>query len=444
MTLGSGVDEENVASASEKILQLEIELDRQSQKLSDLGMMGAVIASMLDNEQALPVVMEMALRSVGAEVGAILMEEGSELVTRVGWGIDDVLLRSIQLETGEHISDIYNDSEEAILINTPLTAKNVGVHIHNLLATPVKSRNKRHGLVIVINKEGGGDFTDGDKETLQALSNFLAVAIENAQLLEESLEKQRIQQELIVAQQVQESILPKQSLQFPGISIGAVYVPAREVGGDFYSLIPLSDTEFVLIIGDVSSKGVPAALIMAAVSGIINATLKHCPNMAISDLASQLNDSLCEGIVKDKDMFATIWFGRFDLKRGKLTYCNSGHLPPLYRRSKDNELSELSIGGSIVGQFLGITFDEGSLDFEKGDSFVLFTDGLTEAENRGKELFGRERAAQFFRKNANLEPQEFCDRLKSHVDNFARGSSDESHDDFTALMVRINEDSRVG
>ncbi len=434
----------NSGSKQDRVIELEAELQRQRGRLNDIETMGAMIASILEMDRVLPVMMEMALRTVGGEVGAILFEENGELFTKVAWGLDQALLDRLEVESGRLLKDVFAERKEALCLNNTNLAPGSGLKVFNMLSAPISSRDHRHGWTVVLNKEDGSDFTDEDLETLESLNHFLAVAIENAQLLKETLKKQKLDQELQIARQVQETILPDSNLTHPGFCIGTIYVAAQEVGGDFYELIPLPDKSFVLIVGDVSNKGVAAALVMSACSGIIKSLLRSTPEMSMSDLAANLNDTLAEGVIKSKEMFATIWFGRFDPSGRKLSYCNAGHVPPILWQRKSKSITELPIGGSIVGQFVGMAFKEGRVDLSEGDTITLFTDGLTEAEDKSGLLFGREKVRGFVSEHCQLEPDGFCKRLRGHIETFSEGASGEAQDDFTVLQVKIEPQEDCG
>lgn len=426
-----------------RVLELEAELLRQRGRLSDIETMGAMIASILSMDRVLPVMMEMALRTVGGEVGAILLEENGELYTKVAWGLDQALLERLEVESGRLLKDVFKERKEALCLNDTDLAPGSGLKVFNMLSAPISSHDHHFGWTVVLNKEDGSNFTKEDTETLGSLNHFLAVAIENARLLKETLKKQKLDQEMQIARQVQETILPDGNLTHPGFCIGTIYVAAQEVGGDFYELIPLPDKSFVLIIGDVSNKGVAAALVMSACSGIIKSLLRSNPEMSMSQLAANLNDTLAEGVIKTKEMFATIWFGRFDPSGRKLSYCNAGHVPPILWQSESKKISELPIGGSIVGQFVGMEFKEGRVDLCEGDTITLFTDGLTEAEDKSGQLFGREKVRNFVSDHSEFGPEQFCKNIRGHIETFSEGASSEALDDFTVLQVKIEaqEDS---
>jgi len=177
---------------------------------------------------------------------------------------------------------------------------------------------------------------------------------------------------------------------------------------------------------------------MAAAAGIMKSIVTSNPDISVSDLAARLNDLLGVQIIKDREMFVTLFFAKFDLERNLLTYCNGGHVPGLFWDNEKGQVVELSEGGPIVGQIPGITFQEGHRNLTANDKLFLFTDGLTEAENAEGELFGRGRVEQVFLKEIDLDPKEFCHKIKNRIDKYRVGSSEDSYDDFTVLQVKVN------
>ncbi len=423
----------------DQLFQMRLELEGQKQRLKDIETMGAIIASIMDIDKVMTVVMEMSLRAVSGEVGAIFLEEDGELLTKIAWGMDGALLAELYVAPDNPLIEAYRNSDESFLINSATIAPNSRANVTSMLAVPIRSHEGKSGLVVILNKERGEIFDNSDKETLESLNHFLGVALENSRLLSEALKKQQMEQDLSIAREVQATILPGTALEHPGVDIGVVYASAREVGGDFYEIIPLPDRQFVVILGDVSSKGVGSALVMSACAGIIKSLLRYEPQMSVAELAGRLNDTLSEGIIKDRAMFATIWFGKFDLEVGTLTYCNGGHVPALHYKKTDDSIDELALGGTIVGQFEGLKFKEGQLTVKEGDTVTIVSDGVTESEDRAGKLFGRERTREYVMKHSSDSPQKFCDSLQSSITEFAQGSGEESHDDFTVLQIRVNQ-----
>jgi len=255
--------------------------------------------------------------------------------------------------------------------------------------------------------------------------------------MKEKLQRQKIEQEMAIAKQIQETILPANINNIVGAEIGAIYFPARDVGGDFYDVIKIDQSRFIVVMGDVSNKGVPAALIMSAAAAIIKAAIKAEPEISASALAEKTNNLLAAEIIKDREMFVTLFFCRFDTKAGVLSYSNAGHIPGLLWDSRERRLVSLPEGGPIIGQFPRISYRQGERAIGSGDRLFLFTDGLTEATDKQGQLFGMERVEQVFRDEIELSPREFCLNVKRHVDRFAEGCAEENVDDFTILQVKV-------
>ncbi|HPC10724.1 MAG TPA: SpoIIE family protein phosphatase [candidate division Zixibacteria bacterium] len=432
--------------------QLAASLAARIADLQDLATMGAVIASIHDIDAILSVVMDMSLRLVDGEVGAILLEKSGQLGIEISWGVQEGLIP--KLPGGETAEELLPAGEAAppggmdlptrvlasgqtVILNDLSLRDEDGRRIDAVICMPIGTRDRRYGVLLILNRAGGGGFNDEDRERLAMLLNFVAVAIDNARLMQEQLSRQRIEQEMAIARQVQETILPQDIDAVGGVEIGASYYPAQEVGGDFYDVHALSDNEFLVFIGDVSNKGVPAALVMSAAAGIIKSILDRSPEIAVNELASRLNEILAREIIRDREMFITLFFARFDLARGRMTYCNGGHVPGMFWSAREGTVARLSTGGPIVGQFPGAHFDLGSCPIGSGDRLFLCTDGLTEAVDKDGRIFGREQAEEVFAMEIGLPPKEFCVRIREWIDRFASGAPEDSHDDFTVLQVLV-------
>ncbi len=427
----------DTGSSANQIYELENRLQETRLKLRDLATMGALITSILDIETILSVVMEMAIRTVEGEVGLIQLSEAGELVTKINWGVDDTLTRSILYRDGEDIAGYCFHHQTAIVSDSFEKVPEFGATINSIVALPIKARARCHGVIVIINKTTGAVFAEEDKENLEILVNYAAVAIENSLLLKESLERQKIQQELEVARQVQETILPDSEIKIKGIDLGTIYCPAREVGGDYYDILKVNESEFFMVIGDVSNKGIPAAMVMSATAAIIRSQVAWSPDIKPSQLMSNLNDILCDRVIKNRDMFVTLFIAHFDLDKNKIIFCNAGHLPPLFWDADKREVRELKLGGTFVGQFPGVKYIEGETDIRPGDSLFAFTDGLTEAADNRNNLFGLNRVKEVFLMEKGLPSNRFCARVKEWIDRFREGANEDTFDDFTLLEIRI-------
>ncbi|UCD63441.1 MAG: SpoIIE family protein phosphatase [Candidatus Zixiibacteriota bacterium] len=415
---------------------LESKLEARRADLRDLATMGAVVTSIHEIEAVLSVAMEMSVRLVNGEVGAMLMKKDGGLEASLSWGVQGELVKTIKYRNGQDIATYCFETQQSVILNDPRCSVQECLKISSVICVPIKTASRCFGTVIIFNKTDGGYYAQEDQEILEMLMNFVAVAIDNSILVKEKLQQQKVEQEMMIARQVQETILPGNIDSIEGADIGAIYSPARDVGGDFYDVVNIDEHQCVVIVGDVSNKGVPAALVMSAAVGIIKSAIVAQPGIRVSELAAKTNEMLASEIIKDREMFVTLFFGRFDFADRTLTYCNAGHIPGLFWDSRQGQAVELTEGGPLIGQFPGTTFKQGRRSFASGDRLLLLTDGLTEAADRDGQLFGRNRVREIFVQEIALSPKDFCLKIKERVDRFTEGCQEDTIDDFTVLQVK--------
>lgn len=424
-------------AAEEIIEQLEVKLLFKKSELRDLATMGAVITSILDIDSILSVVMDMAVRLVKGEVGIILMEENDKLVARSSWGISEEFIHSLEYKNSKDLPTYVFEKREIVILNDLNLKNENGLVVESIICLPIKTSKDCYGVMTIINKEDGETFDDDDREILGMLLNFVAVAINNSMLVKDKLKKQQIEQEMAIAREVQNTILPSDINETGDVEIGVEYFPVGEVGGDFYDIIRVNDSEFVAVLGDVSNHGIPAALVMSAAAGIIKSILTDRPQIEMRNLAEDLNNILSSGIIKDHEMFVTLFFARFDLKNRILTYSNAGHLPGLFWNAQNKSVEKLTEGGPLVGQFGGTKYIQGEKRLTKECRLFLYTDGLTEASDKSRNLFGNKRTVKLFTDEIGLPPKEFCSKVKSIIDKYTTNAPADSIDDFTVLQIQV-------
>ena len=421
-----------------KVDDLERQLLNRLGQIEDLAMVASVLTSIKELQSVLTVVMDLALRLVDGEVGLIFLEEKGDFHSKISWGVDERFIRTLQYKDGLDLTTYCFQHRESAVLNDLTIRGDGNLSVNSLICVPIKTASACFGVIVIVNKGQGGGFSDEDQQILEILTNFVAVGIDNYNLMQEQLRQQKVQQEMHIARQIQETILPQNLRSLSGVDFGVSYFPAGEVGGDFYDVLPVTSDKFVVVIGDVSNKGVPAALIMSAAAGILKSTLRANPSIPANGLVATLNDILVSEIIRDREMFVTLFLARFDMSARTLSCCNAGHLPGLLWTGKDKRVEELTVGGPIVGQFAGLPFEQEIKHVESGDRLFLFTDGLTEAMDADRALFGRERVVQVFSTEIALEPQEFCQTVKHWVDRFIDKAPAEWQDDFTTMQIRVN------
>jgi sigma-B regulation protein RsbU (phosphoserine phosphatase) len=283
-----------------------------------------------------------------------------------------------------------------------------------------------------------------------------------AKLIQEQKEKQRLENELSIAYEVQELLFPGEVTDLPSLQVHGVCVPARTVSGDYYDFIPLGSDRLVLAVGDISGKGISAALLMATVHAFVRAYSIE-PEMALSPaslpasltyashedprmyyrgdgsaesqvapamLMTTLNYQLYRSTPAAK--YATLFLGCYDAKARVLTYCNAGHLPPIILRA-NGEVFRLTVNGTVVGLFDGVTYDESTLVMQAGDIFVAYSDGVTEPENEFGE-FGEERLVELIQEHRNKPLPRITEIVAGAVADWI--GTAEQPDDVTIVLAR--------
>jgi sigma-B regulation protein RsbU (phosphoserine phosphatase) len=256
-------------------------------------------------------------------------------------------------------------------------------------------------------------------------------------LHEQIIEKKRLEGQLEVARQVQLELLPPSDPKLPGYDISAYNFPTEEVSGDYYDWVKISEDQIALVIADVSGKGVPAALLMA----FLRASLRGATHIGYAPQISmeKVNYLLWESI--ERNQFVTAFYGTLDTENRTLSYANAGHNPPLLLDAKGNSRF-IERGGLPLGMFRDTRYHQYYLTFEPGDVLVLYTDGVTEANNPLGEEFGRNRLATAVQQAANLPARELIASVQNEVLNWTDGKG--ASDDITFFVIKAMPESKTG
>jgi phosphoserine phosphatase RsbU/P len=303
---------------------------------------------------------------------------------------------------------------------------------------PVAHGNKTLALVFV----GGLDKEDMDSENpyglkliqfIQALSNFMIVAIENKKLYKKQLEQEALRKELEIARDVQQFLFPEKLPNTPLLKVEASYLPHDRIGGDYYDYIPINKHQFLICVADVSGKGIPAALMMSNFQASLRTLVRQTPNLV--DIVEALNYQVLENTKGEK--FITFFAAIYDIHLKTMVFVNSGHNPPILIDRKHG-LRTLEDGSTVLGAMHPLPFiNEGFVT--DLDDFLLFcyTDGLTETVNEKGKEFGAETLVKYFQQdhvyNKNLKT--IHQDIIVALDTF-KGSNG-YHDDITILSCRV-------
>jgi len=258
-------------------------------------------------------------------------------------------------------------------------------------------------------------------------------------LLRESEERSRLQSELEIAKEVQNQLFPRTVPRVPGLEVYGVCKPARVVSGDYYDFLDLGENRLGLVLGDVAGKGISAALLMASIQSSLRTQTSNgfLPGRAgagrrfsTSEIVTRLNRQLFDSTSVEK--YATFFCSVYDGNTRKLTYTNAGHLPPVVFRG--SEMQRLEKGGTVVGLFSPVTYEEGEIELRPGDMLLAFSDGITEPANVYDEEFGEERLLKVARRALLSPPVVLVEEIYRSVNEWT--GSPELQDDMTLLVAK--------
>jgi len=294
-----------------------------------------------------------------------------------------------------------------------------------------------HDLYIGTKKVEAGDFAHRVPIRTKDQFSELATSFNNMtqrveRLIVEVKEKEKLESELEIARQVQSQLFPREVPKLQTLELAGVCHPARVVSGDYYDFIPLDCRSMALVIGDISGKGISAALLMASVQSSLHAQLTIGKNGGISTatLVSRLNRQLYENTPPEK--YATFYCGLYDDQTGLLAYTNAGHLAPLLIRQQN--VIRLESNGMAVGLFPEYPYEQNVLQLNAGDLLTAFTDGITESENAQREQFGEQRLSELLIRYRERPLEEISRIVTDTVRNWA--SDIDNQDDTTILLAR--------
>ncbi|MGA7755246.1 MAG: SpoIIE family protein phosphatase [Candidatus Sulfotelmatobacter sp.] len=306
-----------------------------------------------------------------------------------------------------------------------------------------------------------GDFSHripirSDDQLADLALSFNSMTESIEKLILEQKEKQRLENELSIAQEVQAQLFPRQVSELESLEVHGFCRPARTVSGDYYDFLTASSHKLILAVGDISGKGISAALLMATIHSAVRAySVESLPQMrepvAVGAVAGAgrvmaawpegievspgallglLNHQLYESTPPEK--YATLFLGIYDGRSHRLTYSNGGHLPPILI-AKDGTIRRLEAGGTVVGLFDNMTYEEGAVDMHPGEIFVAYSDGVTEPENEFGE-FGEQRLIELVRDNRHLPLPQISQIVTIAVENWI--GDNEQPDDVTLVLAR--------
>jgi serine phosphatase RsbU (regulator of sigma subunit) len=308
--------------------------------------------------------------------------------------------------------------------------------LHASLIVPLLFQNEVTGLISLGEKKSGKFYNREDIDFFHTLARQGAVAIENAKLFEENIQKSRMEEELKIAHDIQLSMLPDRAPIIEGFSIAAKSIPAREVGGDFYDFIEITENgekRLGIVVGDVSGKAVSGALVMAAARSIFRVLTET--HESVEEVMNRGNARLHRDV--KKGMFVALLYAVLDPKERKMTFSNAGQVQPILCSPEKPKAEYIDTEGDRfpLGIVTDCHYQEKRVSFKQGDILVFYTDGMVEAVNDKGELYGFERFLTSIEEGRDLGANELLDKLINDVMLYV--GKVEQHDDLTAVVVKV-------
>jgi phosphoserine phosphatase RsbU/P len=416
----------------EELRQVNRQLDRKIQELNTLFELGKEFGrefeALREQDKLVRLLVFSLLGQVGVNRYLMCLKDGPDMRV-VASRLDG------PAPQGELLNALARLKTPAVVADLPhgrtVDPKPILQALRIAVVVPMQLQGESKGLIFLGEKLNREPFTQADLEFLFSLGNLAIISLENSRLFREEIEKQRLEDELLIAREIQKGLLPSVLPTIHGMEIAATNISSKQVGGDYYDVVRLSEERHIIAIGDVSGKGSPAALLMANLQATIRALVPL--NLSLADLTARVNDLMCGNTGGNK--FVTFFWGILDSREGTLQYVNAGHNYP-YLLHADGTVNRLDRGGMILGVLkTKEPYEEGTVTFRSGDLLVLFTDGVSEAMSKQGEEYGEERLERLLLEHRDLTASAVLEAVHHDVLAHTRGAP--QSDDITLMIVRV-------
>ncbi len=424
-----------------------------SRELYHLGVLLEVAGKMgtgLSLEDVLTAVLDATIQVTRTERGVLLLANPSgELQMVVARDAQRGTLRPDQLQVSQSVVKRVVSTRRELIVSDMGDNPGVGqmesvarLELHTIVAIPIDKlpvietldatistrQGELLGVLYMDSHVPSSSFTDLDREVLRTLAREAATVIENARLFAAARAKVRMDHEIEIASQIQRTLLPKSLPNLPDVAVAGSTLSCHSVGGDCFDVIELGGGRHGFFVGDVSGKGISAALLATLLQGVFFTTAAM--DIALAGIFQRVNLYLCER--SGEDRYATVFYGILD-KSGRFEYVNAGHVPPLLRR-KSGELEGLGSANFPVGMFAEAEYESARVNLEPGDFLVIYTDGVSEASNPRNEMFEESRLREIMGKFTGDTVEQLGDTIREGMRAFTEGAP--QSDDITILVIQ--------
>ena len=420
----------------------EQELNRLKSAISELSALNQIAGAInvaMSVDKISQIIIDHCLKKLAAAQGTIFLLDEEEkadqlktFVRKMDSGIEQIPLRLNLNLTGWIIKN-----KKILLSNQPQTDNRFidmdfnEIGVKSILAAPLLTRKGLVGVLAIFNKNGDGGFTEEDKRFAGIVATQTASVIENARLFEREKKLITIEEELNIAQKIQRGFLPKNDYIGIGAEVCGINRPAKEMGGDYFDIVDLGNDRIFISLGDVSGKGVPAALLMANAQAVLRSQLSRMDPQTLPDIAGSLNHLIYQFTTPAE--YITGIFGFFYNRSGVLHYINAGHLPPIIIAG-DGSCRFYERADLVFGVLPDVLYMPNEIQLKSGETAFIYTDGITEAENPDGEQYGQERLCSFLAHARHTDAAALRDNLLNELSSFRSGAA--QSDDITLLVIR--------
>jgi phosphoserine phosphatase RsbU/P len=389
---------------------------------------GQELAEARPLEELFPVILDLAIQAVNAQRGVLLLLEGEELVPRAHKGDNFRISTAVRDRVlNEKSSMLVRDAQLDDAFKGRMSI--VEQKVHTMMAVPLQTKDRIIGLIYVDSPYVLREFTKDDLSLLTVMANIAGIRIENARLTQIEEAERIMKRDLSQAAEIQGSMLPGKPPDVPGTDLAGFNAACRTVGGDYYDFFPFPDGRVALALGDVSGKGMPASLMMMALHARVQ-VLAEDPG-ELGAFMSRLNKATCAKCPSNR--FITFFFCVLDTKTGDLAFANAGHNPPILIRAS-GEAEMLEGGGPVLGILPIAPYREQHTRLERGDMLVLYSDGVTEANNLNHDEYDEARFIEVLQANHQKPAMEIVNAVNRSLAEFTAGAP--QADDITLVVAK--------
>jgi phosphoserine phosphatase RsbU/P len=416
--------------------------DRKMREVNSLHDLSRAITAEFDFNKLVKLITEMTTKVIGSDSTWLELSKDSKngLYIASSHNLSQHELENFPVSDRQYLSRHILDEQHPMIFNEihknhPYEyVKTWKKDIESLIGVPLISGDGNSLGILFATKKHSYGFDADDQAMLEAYTNQAVIALDNAKLLTQSFERERLEEELRIAREVQQRLLPQEVPQVENVSIDTLTITAYEVGGDYYDFFDFANGHIGFIVGDVSGKGTSAAFYMAEAKGVIQSLSKTFTNP--KELLIRTNEILYESL--EKKTFISLLMASMDCKKQQLSFARAGHCPLLYFNAKKQKSQLLQPEGIGVGMEKGVVFKqtltEQKINFNEGDIFAFYTDGLSEARSRSGEEFGDERLCTIINENADLAVSDIKEKIIDNILEFLDGEN--LADDLTLVLVK--------